>query len=418
MEALALFSVLILAFGLISRRVERSIFSAPIFFVLAGIIFFLAGLSFVRVDIGTKVVLLLGEATLTLVLFSDASRISLSALRVNAQLPVRLLGIGLPLTILAGSIVGVMLFTDISFWEAAILSAVLAPTDASLGLAVVNDPRVPMRIRQALNVESGLNDGISVPFLMLFIALAEVEVEATYGSGYWLLFTVREIGFGVLAGILVGLVGTWLIRQATLRRWMSDAFQRLSMLALALISYQLAAKFGGSGFIAAFVAGLTAGVILKKSEENLVEFAEIEGQLLNLIMFFILGGFAGRFLPDFTWQVLLYAVLSLTIVRILPVAISLIGTRLHRNTVLFMGWFGPRGLASIVMGLVFLEESTSIPNEQVITLTVVATVVLSVFAHGISSMPLIGRYQKLVQVLPAEAPENQEVIELPSRANL
>lgn len=418
MEALALFSVLILAFGLISRRVERSIFSAPIFFVLAGIIFFLAGLSFVRVDIGTKVVLLLGEATLTLVLFSDASRISLSALRVNAQLPVRLLGIGLPLTILAGSIVGVMLFTDISFWEAAILSAVLAPTDASLGLAVVNDPRVPMRIRQALNVESGLNDGISVPFLMLFIALAEVEVEATHGSGYWLLFTVREIGFGVLAGILVGLVGTWLIRQATLRRWMSDAFQRLSMLALALISYQLAAKFGGSGFIAAFVAGLTAGVILKKSEENLVEFAEIEGQLLNLIMFFILGGFAGRFLPDFTWQVLLYAVLSLTIVRILPVAISLIGTRLHRNTVLFMGWFGPRGLASIVMGLVFLEESTSIPNEQVITLTVVATVVLSVFAHGISSMPLIGRYQKLVQVLPAEAPENQEVIELPSRANL
>jgi len=418
MEALALFSVLILAFGLISRRVERSIFSAPIFFVLAGIIFFLAGLSFVRVDIGTKVVLLLGEATLTLVLFSDASRISLSALRVNAQLPVRLLGIGLPLTILAGSIVGVMLFTDISFWEAAILSAVLAPTDASLGLAVVNDPRVPMRIRQALNVESGLNDGISVPFLMLFIALAEVEVEATYGSGYWLLFTVREIGFGVLAGILVGLVGTWLIRQATLRRWMSDAFQRLGMLALALISYQLAAKFGGSGFIAAFVAGLTAGVILKKSEENLVEFAEIEGQLLNLIMFFILGGFAGRFLPDFTWQVLLYAVLSLTIVRILPVAISLIGTRLHRNTVLFMGWFGPRGLASIVMGLVFLEESTSIPNEQVITLTVVATVVLSVFAHGISSMPLIGRYQKLVQVLPAEAPENQEVIELPSRANL
>ena len=418
MEALALFSVLILAFGLISRRVERSIFSAPIFFVLAGIIFFLAGLSFVRVDIGTKVVLLLGEATLTLVLFSDASRISLSALRVNAQLPVRLLGIGLPLTILAGSIVGVMLFTDISFWEAAILSAVLAPTDASLGLAVVNDPRVPMRIRQALNVESGLNDGISVPFLMLFIALAEVETEATYGSGYWLLFTVREIGFGVLAGILVGLVGTWLIRQATLRRWMSDAFQRLGMLALALISYQLAAKFGGSGFIAAFVAGLTAGVILKKSEENLVEFAEIEGQLLNLIMFFILGGFAGRFLPDFTWQVLLYAVLSLTIVRILPVAISLIGIRLHRNTVLFMGWFGPRGLASIVMGLVFLEESTSIPNEQVITLTVVATVVLSVFAHGISSMPLIGRYQKLVQVLPAEAPENQEVIELPSRANL
>jgi NhaP-type Na+/H+ or K+/H+ antiporter len=418
MEELALFSVLILAFGLVSRRVERSMFSAPIFFVLAGVILFLAGLSVAQIDVTIKTVLLLGEVTLTLVLFSDASRISLSALRGNSQLPGRLLGIGLPLTILAGTIVGAILFTGMPFWEAAILSVVLAPTDASLGIAVVNDPRVPMRIRQALNVESGLNDGISVPFLMLFIALAEVETEATTGSGYWLWFAVREIGFGVLAGILVGLVGTWLIRQATLRRWMSDAFQRLSMLALALISYQLAAKFGGSGFIAAFVAGLTAGVILKKSEENLVEFAEIEGQLLNLIMFFILGGFAGRFLPDFTWQVLLYAVLSLTIVRILPVAISLIGTRLHRNTVLFMGWFGPRGLASIVMGLVFLEESTSIPNEQVITLTVVATVVLSVFAHGISSMPLIGRYQKLVQVLPAEAPENQEVIELPSRANL
>jgi len=418
MAALALFSVLILAFGLISRRVERSMFSAPIFFVLAGIILFLAGLSVAQIDVSSKTVLLLGEATLTLVLFSDASRISLSALRGNAQLPGRLLGIGLPLTILAGSIVGAILFAGMSFWEAAILSVVLAPTDASLGLAVVNDPRVPMRIRQALNVESGLNDGISVPFLMLFIALAEVEVEATHGSGYWLLFTLREIGFGVLAGILVGLVGTWLIRQAIQRRWMSDAYQKLGLLALALISYQLATKFGGSGFIAAFVAGLTAGVMLKKSEENLVEFAEIEGHLLNLIMFLILGVLAARALPYFTWQVLLYALLSLTIVRILPVAISLIGTRLHRSTVLFMGWFGPRGLASIVMGLVFLEESTTIPNKQLITLTVIATVVLSVFAHGVTTMPLIGRYQKLVQVLPSEAPENQEVIELPSRANI
>jgi len=418
MEELALFSVLILAFGLVSRRVERSMFSAPIFFVLAGVILFLAGLSVAQIDVTIKTVLLLGEVTLTLVLFSDASRISLSALRGNSQLPGRLLGIGLPLTILAGTIVGAILFTGMPFWEAAILSVVLAPTDASLGIAVVNDPRVPMRIRQALNVESGLNDGISVPFLMLFIALAEVETEATTGSGYWLWFAVREIGFGVLAGILVGLVGTWLIRQAIQRRWMSDAYQKLGLLALALISYQLAAMFGGSGFIAAFVAGLTAGVMLKKSEENLVEFAEIEGHLLNLIMFFILGVLAARALPYFTWQVLLYALLSLTIVRILPVAISLIGTRLHRSTVLFMGWFGPRGLASIVMGLVFLEESTSIPNKEVITLTVIATVVLSVFAHGVTTMPLIGRYQKLVQALPGLPPENLEVIELPSRANL
>jgi NhaP-type Na+/H+ or K+/H+ antiporter len=414
MEIIAFFALLVLIFGLISRRVERSILSPAMFFALAGILLFLLGAQVVRFDITSDVVLLLGEITLSLILFSDASRIDFKALRGNAQLPSRLLALGLPLTIVLGAALAAWLLTDLTFWEAAILSVILAPTDASLGLAVVNDRRVPTRIRQALNVESGLNDGIAVPLMFFFIALAEAEL--TYDKGYWVKFAVEQIGFGVLMGILVGLAGAWLIRRAILSGWMNSTFQQLSLVTLALISYELAAGAGGSGFIAAFTAGLCAGVILKHSGEKLIEFAEYEGQLLNLAMFFLLGVFTAQTLSYISLPIILYVVLSLTVVRMLPVAISLIGTRLKTPTVLFMGWFGPRGLASIVMAVVFIEETTDLPGKPVILMAVLATVFISVFAHGMSAMPWISRYQKQVQALPADAPEHQEVVELPTRA--
>ena len=416
MEVLAFFALLVLAYGLISRRVERSMLSAPMFFALAGLLLYLAGSELVHFNIESSAVLLLGEITLSLVLFSDASRISFSALRGNAALPARLLGIGLPLTILLGAAAAVWLLTGLTFWEAAILGVILAPTDACLGLAVVNDKRVPMRIRQALNVESGLNDGIAVPLLMFFIALA--EAEQTYDLGYWLRYAVEQIGFGVLAGAVVGLLGAWLVRRAILTGWMNRVFQQLALLSLALVSYEVAARVGGSGFIAAFTAGLCAGLIFKRTGETLVEFTEQEGMLLNLAMFFLLGVFTAQALPNFNLQILLYALLSLTLIRVLPVAISLLGVGLQRSTTLFVGWFGPRGLASIVMALVFLEETTEIPGKQVIVLAVIATVFLSVFAHGASAMPWIGRYQKQVAAMPESAPEHQEVVELPTRGKV
>jgi len=415
MEFLAFYALLILVFGLMSRRLERTLLSAPMFFALAGLLLYMAGAGMVHFDIQSTTVLLLGEITLSLVLFSDASRISFASLRGNAQLPTRLLAIGLPLTIVLGAAVGFWLLGGISLWEAAILSVILAPTDASLGLAVVNDQRVPMRIRQALNVESGLNDGIAVPLLFFFIALAEAEIS--YDAGYWLRFAAQQIGIAVLAGIFVGLAGAWLVRRSIAAGWMNRVFQQLAMISLALISYELAARLGGSGFIAAFTAGLCAGLIFKRSGEKLVEFTELEGQLLNLAMFLLLGIFTAQALPSFTWQILLYALLSLTLVRLLPVVLSLLGTRLQRSTVVFMGWFGPRGLASIVMALVFLEETTELPGKDLIVLAVIATVFISIIAHGASAMPWISLYQRQVAGMPPTAPEHQEVADVPVRSS-
>jgi NhaP-type Na+/H+ or K+/H+ antiporter len=272
-------------------------------------------------------------------------------LRQNEGLPLRLLGIGMPLTIVLGTVVAALVLTNLTFWEAAIVATVLAPTDAALGQAVVSNPRVPVRVRQALNVEAGLNDGLSVPFLALFLTLAVAEEELQPAS-YWIRFALEQIGLGALVGLGVGLGGGWLVSQASKRGWMTDSFQRLALLALALIAWALADQIGGNGFIAAFVGGLAVGPTVEHVGERLIRFTESEGQLLNLSVFFIFGVLVIGLIQPLSWDVALYALLSLSVIRMLPVALSLLGTHLRGVSVLFMGWFGPRGLASIVLGLI------------------------------------------------------------------
>src|SRR5829696_2995730 len=238
----------IFAFGLVSRRLEGTILTAPIVFVVSGMILGPAGFNLVQLKLDDHTVLLLGEIALAIVLFTDAARTNLSTLRQNEGLPLRLLGIGMPLTIALGTVAAALLLTDLSFWEAAIVGTVLAPTDAALGQAVVSNPRVPVRVRQALNVEAGLNDGLSVPFLALFLSLAAAEVELQPAS-YWIRFALEQIGLGVLVGVGVGLAGGWLVRWASKRGWMTGSFQRLALLALALIAWALADQIGGNGFI-------------------------------------------------------------------------------------------------------------------------------------------------------------------------
>jgi len=411
---LVVLAAVVFAFGLVSRRLEGTILTAPIVFVAAGAILGPAGLGLVEFGIDDHAVLLLGEIALALVLFTDAARINLSVLRQNEALPLRLLGIGMPLTIALGTFVAALLITDLTFWEAAIVGTVLAPTDAALGQAVVSNPRVPIRVRQALNVEAGLNDGLSVPFLALFLTLAVAEEELQPAS-YWIRFALEQVGLGVFVGVGVGLAGGWLVRGASRRGWMIGSFRRLALLALALIAWALADQIGGNGFIAAFVGGLAVGPTVEGIGERLIYFTEAEGQLLNLSVFFIFGVLVIGLIQPLSWEAALFALLSLTVIRMLPVAVSLAGTHLRSVSVLFAGWFGPRGLASIVLGLVVVGEAPLLAGRAEIELVVALTVLLSVLLHGVTAAPLSTAYGRRVEKMAADAPEKQGAVELPTR---
>jgi NhaP-type Na+/H+ or K+/H+ antiporter len=403
--------------GLVSRRLEGTVLTAPIVFVVAGAILGPAGFGLVEVNLDDHTVLLVGEIALAIVLFTDAARTDLSALRQNEALPLRLLGIGMPLTIAFGTASAALLLTDLTFWEAAIVGTVLAPTDAALGQAVVSNPRVPGRVRQALNVEAGLNDGLSVPFLALFLTLAMAGAELQPAS-YWIGFALEQVGLGILIGAGVGLAGGWLVSWASKREWMTDSSQRLALLALAIIAWALADTVGGNGFIAAFVGGLTVGPTVERVGEQLIRFTEAEGQLLNLSVFFIFGVLVVGLLESLSWHVALYALLSLTVIRMLPVALSLYRTHLRSISLLFAGWFGPRGLASIVLGLIVVAEAPLLSGRDEIELVVASTVLLSVLLHGVTAAPLSAVYARRVEGMAADAPEKQGSVELTTRVGL
>jgi NhaP-type Na+/H+ or K+/H+ antiporter len=406
MIVFGIFLVLIFILSLVSHRLKKTILSAPMIFTSAGIIVFLVIPELALVEVNNKTVLLLAELALAFTLFTDASRIQARSVLRDSQLPDRLLLIGMPLTIFAGLIIGLLVFTSLTFWEAAILAVILTPTDASLGAAIATSPRVPDRIRQALNIESGLNDGLSVPFLMLFIALARVDSPLENTS--WILYTLQVIGLGLLVGGVMGWGSGWLMGIAARRGWTEEKAEQLGLLAVVVLTFFIAQQIGGNEFIAAFVAGLLVKVGFVDAGERLVDFNEAWGELLVYFVFFIFGAIAAPILPTITFSVVVYAALSLTLVRMLPVAVSMLGVGLQRSSVLIMGWFGPRGLTSIVLGFVYLKEEANLPGEPLILLTVAATVLLSVFAHGISTVPAINRYGAQVESLPPEAPEFYE----------
>jgi sodium/hydrogen antiporter len=407
-------AAVVFAFGLVSHRLEGTVLTPPIVFVTAGFVFGPAVLGLVEFDLDGHTVLLVSEIALSLVLFTDAASINLSVLHQNEGLPLRLLGIGMPLTIALGTACAALLLTDLTFWEAAIVGSVLAPTDAALGQAVVSNPRVPVRVRQALNVEAGLNDGLSVPFLALFLTLAVAEEELQPAS-YWIRFALEQVGLGILVGVGVGLVGGWLVSWASKREWMTGSFRRLALLALALIAWAMADQIGGNGFIAAFVGGLAVGPAVERVGEQLIHFTEAEGQLLNLSVFFIFGVLVNGLIQPLSWDLALYALLSLTVIRMLPVALALLGTHLRGVSVLYIGWFGPRGLASIVLGLVVVAEAPLLAGRDEIGVVVALTVLLSVLLHGVTATPLSAAYARWVEGMAVDAPEKQGAVEASTR---
>jgi NhaP-type Na+/H+ or K+/H+ antiporter len=406
MSLIALFVTLVFAHSLVSARLERSLLTAPMLFAATGM---LAGLLLpeaVRQPFGRGLFLQVAELGLVLLLFTDAARTDLGLLRHIRRLPVRLLSVGMLLTMLLGAVAARLVFPSLTVWEAGILAAILAPTDAGLGQVIVNSPRVPSTVRQALNVEAGLNDGLSVPFLLFFAALA---ASGAAGEGAPLgRFVWEQLGIGTAIGAGVGLAGGALLGWAHRHGWMAHAWRQIGVVILPLVCVMASEHLGASMFIAAFVAGMAVQPGFRDAGTLGVEFAEEWGQLLNLSVFFLFGVLVAGAHAQFDAVHLLYAVLSLTVVRMLPVALALIGTRLSGGTVLFMGWFGPRGLASIVLGLVYLEHEAHTGGESTIRLAVMATVLLSIFAHGLSATPGMARYAAHVNGLPRGAPERAE----------
>ncbi len=407
MIPLLIFFLLLFGYALVARRLETTVITPPMVFTIAGMLMFPKLPVILEMGFNANIFLRVAEIGLVLLLFTDASRTDFKLLRKIGNLPIRLLSTGMLLTIVLGAVVARLVFPDLSLWEAGILAAILAPTDAGLGQVIVNSPRVPKRVRQALNVEAGLNDGLSVPFLLFFMALAAARIEG--GAASLAEFIGQQLGYGLVIGAAIGLLGGYVLGWARRREWMSESSSQAGMVALPLLCLLVSEMAGASMFIAAFVAGLTVQVGFKDAGGHSVEFAEDWGQLVNLAVFFLFGVLVLRDWPQYTLATLLYAVLSLTIVRMVPVAISLMGTRLSPSSVIFMGWFGPRGLTSIVLGLVYLEQGLYLPGEHTTQIAVVATVGLSIFVHGLSAVPGINLYARRIAALGADAPEHREI---------
>jgi sodium/hydrogen antiporter len=408
---LAIVTALIFAWGALSARLERFDVTAPITFVVAGVALTHGPLAPLGFAPSHETVKELAEFTLVLVLFSDASRVGLRDLRSDMGLCLRLLGIGLPLTIGLGTLLALALFTGMNGWIALIVGAALAPTDAALGAGMMINPAVPARIRRLINVESGLNDGIATPFVLIAVAGAGA---AEHASGVGPAEAVAELALGVLIGAVVGGAGGFVVKAARGRGWVAEGFAGSAVLALAVCAYACSLALHGNGFIAAFVGGLAFGAIGGQRGERLVPFVEETGGLVSLLVWLAFGAVeVVPALQRLSWQTVVYAVLSLTVIRMAPVALSLVGSGLGRAAVAFVGWFGPRGLASVVFALIALEDLGP-PAAEPAVAVIAVTVLLSVLVHGATADPLARRYGPRLAPAAGRADEDK-MPELPER---
>jgi NhaP-type Na+/H+ or K+/H+ antiporter len=392
---LALISGFILLYAGFAGRVEGSKVSGAMVFTAYGLLVGPAALGILELHVDGEIVRTLAELALAVILFVDAAHADKSVVRASYGILIRLLAVALPLTILAGFGVGTLLFPGLTVVAVALIATMLAPTDAALGKPVVTNQKLPAHIREGLNVESGLNDGICVPILLLFLAMATREAgEALTLSHMWDLF-LEEVGIGAVVGISVTLAAAVILRWTAKRGWITELWSRLVVASLAVTCFAAAQWVGGSGLIAAFLGGLTFGSLAKKHKHELLHSGEVMGEVFTLLTWVVFGAVVvGQVLSKLSWQTAVYAALSLTVVRMVPVFLSLTGSGVSTRGKLFMGWFGPRGLASIVFAIIVAQAD--LQGGDVISLAVAVTVIMSVVAHGISATPLSERFARQV----------------------
>lgn len=409
--------VIFAAYALLARRMDRHYISGPMIFVAAGLVLGPEGAGLLELSLDSEVVLTFTEITLAALLFADASTVPIRAVEGDAGVPGRLLSVGLLLTIAAGAVLGALVAPELGWAGAALIASVLAPTDAALGMAVVTDAAVPVRIRRALNIESGLNDGIATPFVTVF--LAAVLSEEGLEGGSWALDAFVDIGLAILTAVIVGGLGGRLLSMAARRGWTSRVSEQLCVVSFAVLAYVGAVEIGGNGFVSAFTAGLVFGAVARDRREA-IGFTEDASMFASFLVWVIFGAsFAGPVLAgSLDGTAVVYAIVSLTLVRMVPVAIALVGKGFGRSTVAFMGWFGPRGLASVVFTLIALEELHGTPLDEPLMGIATWTILLSVILHGFTAHPLAGAYGGRIRAGDPTAPELVEVAEPRVRRHL
>lgn len=374
-------------FSLFSSRIEQYSITAPMIFLLLGVVTGPLMLNWAAPSIDTSALMIIAELTLALILFTDASQVNRKHLLKFENIPIRLLAIGLPLTIILGALTATTVL-NFSWVEALILAIILAPTDAALAQAIFDKVSIKENLRHSITVESGLNDGLALPLLLITLAITSSGGFQELDASYWTNFISMQIFIGGVTGIAIGYVGGYLIQRAADTNSMDPIFQRLASFALAIFTYCAAEYIAGNGFIAVFLAGLFLQTQHTVLISRLKEFSETEGQLLTLLMFFLFGLI---YIPDavtlFTWHSLAYALFSLTVIRMLPVFLVLTGTSTSTQEKLFLGWFGPRGIASILYLLLTIKTlgfSENLPHYDALFSTCVLTITISVFIHGLS----------------------------------
>jgi NhaP-type Na+/H+ or K+/H+ antiporter len=385
-ENLAVLALFAFIFSVIAGRVERSTVSGPMIFIAFGLIAGPFGIGFLDMDVTTTELRVIADLTLALVLFIDAANADLSVLRSHAKIPRRMLLIGLPLCIALGIGAGVVIFPSVSLFEICILATMLAATDAALGKGVVSNKAVPARIREGLNAESGLNDGMCVPVLLVFLALATGSAGSAESDGIALALQLvaKEIGIGIAVAVVFVVIGVKLVSLCARRGWFTEVWVQLPVVTLALACFAAAQSLHGSGYIAAFVGGLLFGHLSKEHTHKLVMAGEGIAELLAMVTWISFGAAAiGQSWAGMTADIVIYSLLSLTVIRMLPmvIALSFSGEKLEAK--LFLAWFGPRGLASIVFFVIV--ANANLPAESVLQHVVVCTITLCVVAHGITA---------------------------------
>ena len=384
---LAVLAIFALLYSLVAGRLERTPISGPIVFLSFGLLAGPLGLGWLELNVDNHGLRVLADMTLALVLFIDAANANKSVLRKHAAIPIRMLLFGLPMTIALGMVTGMWLFDQLGFWELAVLATMLTATDAALGKAVITNKAVPERIREGLNVESGLNDGICVPLLFVFIILAEATGVEDSSASLVLTYMLHEIGIGLVVGLGMTAMATWLMKACWERGWITEVWRLLPVITLAITCFTVAQSLGGSGYIAAFTGGILFGMLAGRETHKLVLHAEGLAETLAMITWVVVGAVViHRVHQLISWEAVAYAVLSLTVVRMLPIFLSLTGTGERVESKLFLGWFGPRGFASIVFGIIVLN--TTLPGAHQMAIVVVCTILLSALLHGLTANPL------------------------------
>ena len=389
-----LVALMILLYGLFSKKFALHNISGPMIFLFTGIILSPLVLDVSDLTVDADIIKNIAEIALIIVLFTDSASINLKTSKNKWKISRRLLLIGLPLTIVLSTYAGTLFFPNEALINLFLMALILAPTDAALGKAVVTDTKVPEEIRSNINVESGLNDGIVFPLIITAIELI-VSKEDINSNHTWMMFLLEQISLGFFFGALSGFLGAKLLTFALKHGWIEDTYRNLTPISLAILSFYLAEYFGGNGFIAAFMSGMFFGNFSNLIDSRSEVFLESEGEVLILISFTIFGlTFIPETITYWNWTVLLYAICSLTIFRMLPVALSLSGLNLSLASKAFIGWFGPRGIASILYIMIVAHKIENIKGHETLYSVITLTIFLSIILHGLSARGLVTLYTK------------------------